>query len=67
MNLKIALAAAVSAAVATGTMLLAANPSEGQTRQQSDRVATLRPVSSFAGIRNSRERSVALFREGRKR
>jgi hypothetical protein len=57
MSLKIALTAVA--------MLLAANPSEGQTRQQAE-PATLKPVASFAGIKNTRERSVALFREAGK-
>jgi hypothetical protein len=65
MNLKIALAAVTSAIVVTGAMLLAADPSEGQTRQQTE-PGTLKPASSFNGIKNTRERSVALFREAGK-
>jgi hypothetical protein len=65
MNLKIAFAAFVSAGLAAGGILLASGPSESQT-QQAPAPEKLRPVSSFAGISDQRERSVALFREAGK-
>jgi hypothetical protein len=64
MKLSIALAAVASAGVATGAMLLVTGPSAGQTRQAE--ATTLRPASSFASITDTRERSVALFREAGK-
>lgn len=62
-KLSIVLAGVVSAAVATGAMLLAAGPSAGQTRQAD---TALKPASSFASISDTRERSIALFREAGK-
>jgi hypothetical protein len=64
MRLSIALAAVTSAAMAAGAILLAAGPSVGQTRQAE--VNALKPASSFSSITDTRERSVALFREAGK-
>jgi hypothetical protein len=63
MKPAITLAVVTLAAVATGAMLLAAGPSAGQTRQAE---TTLKPASSFASIADTRERSIALFREAGK-
>jgi hypothetical protein len=65
MKARIAAATAVFAIVAAGAML-AEGHSNGQTRQQVEPATTLRSASSFSGIKNARERSVALFREAGK-
>lgn len=65
MNTRLIATALLSSAIVIGAALVVADQSAGQPRPIT-LAATLRPVSSFDGIKNQRSRAIALFQEAGK-
>jgi hypothetical protein len=65
MNMRLVATALLSSVVVIGAAFIVADQSAGQPRAPA-LATTLRPVSSFAGIKNQRARSIALFQEAGK-
>ena len=66
MRARLAVIAALTAGLVAGATMFAAGQSAGPGRAAAPLATELRPASSFTGIANQRERSLALFQEAGK-
>jgi hypothetical protein len=66
MKTRLAVTALLSSAIVVGAAFIVADQSAGQPRPPITLATSLRPVSTFDGIRDQRAKSIALFREAGK-